>query len=265
MSGNYWSGTQFRHWILSREDLDKRRHGPTKLETTARELLALHLIQVGVRLNFPGVVWSTAVIYYNRFYTTNSFCDRDIDPFILAPTCLYLSSKVEEMGQINPEPIFDKFFRHVQETPDLITIRGSHVKSPSLTEIFACESLLLGRLSFELVIFHPHRDVKRYVIDSKSSLEVEETTISILNDIQVSDVLFLYPPYIAALASLFVSAVSHHAGEEIESWFDGLNVDLSCVRRCADDIVSFYERISDEKLHVETIEWFKINWKKNHT
>lgn len=41
---------------------------------------------------------ATACVYFRRFYARRSF--KDIDPFLLAPTCLTLASKVEESGLV---------------------------------------------------------------------------------------------------------------------------------------------------------------------
>lgn len=44
-------------------------------------------------------VIATATVYFKRFYARNSL--KCIDPLLLAPTCLFLASKVEEFGVIS--------------------------------------------------------------------------------------------------------------------------------------------------------------------
>ena len=42
---------------------------------------------------------ATATVYFKRFYARNSL--KSIDPLLLAPTCTFLASKVEEFGVIS--------------------------------------------------------------------------------------------------------------------------------------------------------------------
>jgi len=44
-------------------------------------------------------VVATAVVYFKRFYVRNSL--KCIDPLLMAPTCVFLASKVEEFGVIS--------------------------------------------------------------------------------------------------------------------------------------------------------------------
>eukprot|EP00128_Syssomonas_multiformis_P013746 Colp12_sorted_trinity150504_noHs@7884 len=51
---------------------------------------------IGQKLKVRQQVIATAIVYFRRFYSKNRFCD--IDPLLLAPTAVYLASKVEEFG-----------------------------------------------------------------------------------------------------------------------------------------------------------------------
>ena len=46
---------------------------------------------------------ATASVYFRRFYATRSL--RDIDPFLLAISCLHLAAKVEEHGNTSPSKL----------------------------------------------------------------------------------------------------------------------------------------------------------------
>lgn len=54
---------------------------------------------LGEGLKLRQQVIATATVYFKRFYARNSL--KNIDPLLLAPTCLFLASKVEEFGQIS--------------------------------------------------------------------------------------------------------------------------------------------------------------------
>lgn len=58
------------------------------------------MIQVlGEQLKLRQQVIATATVYFKRFYARNSV--KCIDPLLLAPTSVFLASKVEEFGVIS--------------------------------------------------------------------------------------------------------------------------------------------------------------------
>ena len=65
--------------------------------------LIFHLPSViqalGEQLKVKQQVISTAIVYFKRFYVRNSL--KCVDPLLLAPTCIFLASKVEEFGVIS--------------------------------------------------------------------------------------------------------------------------------------------------------------------
>lgn len=63
-------------------------------------LFSITVIQVlGEQLKLRQQVIATATVYFKRFYARNSL--KSIDPLLLAPTCIFLASKVEEFGVIS--------------------------------------------------------------------------------------------------------------------------------------------------------------------
>lgn len=62
--------------------------------------LFVTVIQVlGEQLKLRQQVIATATVYFKRFYARNSL--KCIDPLLLAPTSVFLASKVEEFGVIS--------------------------------------------------------------------------------------------------------------------------------------------------------------------
>jgi cyclin-C len=51
---------------------------------------------LGEQLKMRQQVIASATVYFRRFYAKYSL--KCIDPFLLAPTCLFLATKVEEFG-----------------------------------------------------------------------------------------------------------------------------------------------------------------------
>lgn len=54
---------------------------------------------LGEQLKLRQQVIATATVYFKRFYARNSL--KCIDPLLLAPTAVFLASKVEEFGVIS--------------------------------------------------------------------------------------------------------------------------------------------------------------------
>ena len=54
---------------------------------------------LGEQLKLRQQVIATATVFFKRFYALNPL--KSIDPLLMAPTCIFLSSKVEEFGMIS--------------------------------------------------------------------------------------------------------------------------------------------------------------------
>lgn len=104
MAGNFWQSSHYQQWLLTKDDLLRdRRHDLQFLNPEEYQKLNIffaNLIQVlGEQLKLRQQVIATATVYFKRFYVRNSF--RSIDPLLMAPTCIFLASKVEEFGVIS--------------------------------------------------------------------------------------------------------------------------------------------------------------------
>ena len=104
MAGNFWESSHYQQWLLTKDDLVRdRRYDLDFLSPEEYQKLNIffaNLIQVlGEQLKLRQQVIATATVYFKRFYVRNSF--RSIDPLLMAPTCIFLASKVEEFGVIS--------------------------------------------------------------------------------------------------------------------------------------------------------------------
>lgn len=54
---------------------------------------------LGEHLKLRQQVIATAIVYFKRFYARYSL--KSIDPVLMAPTCVFLASKVEEFGVVS--------------------------------------------------------------------------------------------------------------------------------------------------------------------
>lgn len=161
---------------------------------------------LGEQLKVKQQVISTAIVYFKRFYVRNTL--KSIDPLLLAPTCIFLASKVEEFGVISNNRLIqtcvtvvkNKFsYVYVQEFP----YRGHHV--------LECEFYLLEQMDCCLILYHPYRPLTMYVQDLRSSErpdgkdhskdrdELLNLAWTIVNDSYRTDIPLLYPPHLIAI------------------------------------------------------------------
>lgn len=104
MAGNFWQSSHCQQWILAKDDLVRDRRYDLQFLTPEEyqklNIFFANLIQViGEQLKLRQQVIATATVYFKRFYVRNSF--QSIDPLLMAPTCIFLASKVEEFGVLS--------------------------------------------------------------------------------------------------------------------------------------------------------------------
>ncbi|XP_009983488.1 PREDICTED: cyclin-C-like [Tauraco erythrolophus] len=91
-------------WILDKQDLLKERQKDLKFLTEEEywklQIFFTNVIQaLGEHLKLRQQVIATATVYFKRFYARYSL--KSIDPVLMAPTCVFLASKVEEFGVVS--------------------------------------------------------------------------------------------------------------------------------------------------------------------
>ena len=245
MAANYWASTQYARWLLTREEIDIRRRknlvdpSDYDMERIIRPQLIAYTQALGKKLRFLTRVTATASMYVLRFYTSTRM--READPRILVPSALYLAAKVEEMGQFKPEQIIDRA-KTITEAPDSPFAQFAYPVWTSQL-LFASELLILEKLGFDLVIFLPYFELEKYCADADVT-NVTAMAGTLIIDSQRCDVGLMYPPFIIALAALYLACVYSKA--EIKPWFDQLNINISEVRACAKDMLDNYDDHQEE-------------------
>lgn len=142
-----------------------------------------------------------ATVYFKRFYARNSL--KCIDPFLLAPTCIFLASKVEEFGVISANRLAgscsnvckNKFsYAYPQEYP-------YHSK-----HILECEFYLLENLDCCLIVYQPYRPLLLLIQDISNGQEEQQLlnlSWRIINDSLRTDVSLIYSPHQVIFLKLF--------------------------------------------------------------
>ncbi|KAF5398163.1 Cyclin C [Paragonimus heterotremus] len=105
MARSYWRGSHYLEWLLDRQDVMAHRIGDLKLLGSEEEyqkvmIFFAEVIQAfGKSVEVRQQVIATATVYFKRFFSRNSF--KTVDAWLMAPSCLFLASKVEEFGMLS--------------------------------------------------------------------------------------------------------------------------------------------------------------------
>jgi cyclin C len=182
--------------------------------------------QLGRLLKLRQRVIATAQVFLKRFYLKNSLLD--FDPNLVVPTCLYLAAKVEECT--TPGRVFDAGMRRLLG-PEEFPYETRH--------ILECEFYLLEELSFQLVVYHPYRPLAHFLASQPALGDLLEPAHAIVNDSYRTDASLMYPPYVIALAAIYLAACARE--RDVRQWFAELNVDMNEISKLVAQLLDLYE------------------------
>lgn len=256
MAGNFWESSHYKEWLLDRQELEVWRHKDVSKFSNVEEynkvmIFFTNFIQHlgGEQLKLRQQVISTAIVYFRRFYSRHSL--GDVDPFLLAPTCIYLASKVEECGVIQTGNLLIRCKALVRQR--YASIYGGDYSYKS-QQVMECEFLLLEMLDCCLIVFHPYRPLTQYVTDLGQEDILLPTAWRIVNDTYRSDIVLLYPPYLIALATIHMAAVVHK--KDVKAWFAELSIDMTKIieiTTCILDLYKLWNSYDESKEVVELL------------
>uniref|UniRef100_A0A6M2DF60 Cyclin-C n=1 Tax=Xenopsylla cheopis TaxID=163159 RepID=A0A6M2DF60_XENCH len=254
MAGNFWQSSHHQQWILDKQDLIReRQHDLSILSEEEYQKIFIffsNLIQIlGEQLKLRQQVIATATVYFKRFYARNSL--KCIDPLLLAPTCIFLASKVEEFGVISNS-------RLISTCQTVIKNKFSYAygqqEFPYRTNhILECEFYLLENLDCCLIVYQPYRPLLQMVQDMGHEEQLLTLAWRIVNDSLRTDVSLLYPPYQIAIGCLQIACVILQ--KEMKSWFAELNVDMEKIQEIAKTVINLFElwKGFDEKKEIQAL------------
>lgn len=251
MAGNFWRSSHYQQWLLDKQDLVRERHEDlmtlTEEEYQKIMIFFANFIQVlGEHLKLRQQVIATATVYLKRFYARNSL--KCIDPLLLAPTCVFLASKVEEFGVISNSRLISTCQTVVKNKlnyayPQEFPYRTNHV--------LECEFYLLENMDCCLVVYQPYRPVIQYVQDMGGEDQLLPLAWRIVNDSLRTDACLLHPPYMIALACIQMACVILQ--RDGKTWFAELNVDLDKMMEVTRLLIGLYDlwKSYDEKKEIQ--------------
>ncbi|GBP22907.1 Cyclin-C [Eumeta japonica] len=256
MAGNFWQSSHQQQWILDKQDLIRdRQYDLTGLtEDEYQKILSFFsgIIQVlGEQLKLRQQVIATATVYFKRFYAKNSL--KCIDPLLLAPTCVFLASKVEEFGVISNS-------RLITTCQNVIKSKFSYAygqqEFPYRTNhILECEFYLLENLDCCLIVYQPYRPLLVFIQDIGQDDQLLTYAWKIVNDSLRTDVSLLYAPFQIAIACLNIACVMLGKENILKSWFAELNTDMDKIQEIVRTVINLYEmwKSYDEKKEIQAL------------
>jgi len=183
-------------------------------------------------------VVATAILFFRRFYARRSL--KDIDPFLMAPTCVVLASKVEEHGMLSAQKIDASYKMALKKYPFL-------TQEPSIRPVLMQEAefFLLEILDCCLVVYHPYRPLTQLWLelatlykDSKDLEELKSVSWKVCNDSLKTDASLLYPPHLIAIACIMIAAI--WTNRDLKAWFSEFAVDFEKVFEIQQLIFNMY-------------------------
>eukprot|EP01132_Coremiostelium_polycephalum_P004129 gene4129-5166_t len=229
MAANFWESSHCNEWLLDKNKIEesnpKDKSFLSPIELRRLKIHFCNVIQnLGNALKLRQRAISTAIVYFKRFYLKNSFVD--CEPRLIAVTCLYLSSKVEEcITQAKKCGIkmkeLDQSFNY------------------SMNDILECEFYVLEELDFCLIIYHPYKSLSSYLSSSGIDQSSMDIVWGIVNDSYRTDVSLRFAPYVVALGCIYVA--SFILKRDLKQWFSDLNIDMKDIWEVAKELIDYYE------------------------
>ncbi|XP_069105328.1 cyclin-C-like [Argopecten irradians] len=253
MAGSFWHSSHYQQWLLDKQDLLRERQQDLKVlsEEEYQKILiffANFIQSLGEQLKLRQQVIATATVYFKRFYSRNSL--KCIDPWLMAPTCIFLASKVEEFGVISNS-------RLITTCQTVVKNKFSHAYPQEypyrINSVLECEFFLLEMMDCCLVLYHPYRPLTEYFSDIGHEDTLYPLAWRIVNDSLRTDVCLNYAPYLVALACLHIACVIQKV--DLKQWLAECNVDMDKILEISRQILALYDlwKNYDEKKDIAGI------------
>ncbi|CAJ0963471.1 unnamed protein product, partial [Mesorhabditis belari] len=250
MAGNFWQSSHYEQWIFDKTNLLRMRHEDLKIYSEEEygklmiffSNLVQHIALETQNNNGQKVkmqVIATAFTYFKRFYARRSL--KDIDPFVLAPTCIYLASKVEEFGMMSTTKLMSSVANVMKQRWCFIQLEVSQ----RVGVIHEAEFIILEIMDCCLIVYHAYRPLTQMIQDMKTNGmkdidELEATSWKVCNDTMRGDFVMLYPPHMIALGCIIQAALMLGREKEIRTFMGDLCVDFEKVYEVVQDINKLY-------------------------
>ncbi|KNC49456.1 cyclin [Thecamonas trahens ATCC 50062] len=231
-------------WYVTLDELKK--HTPSRedgmdyaTECAERQKQCMAILHLGAKLNVPTLAKATAVLFFHRFFLRRSF--KKHDAWLVAVTCLFLATKVEESSK-KLRNVVDMAFE--QRYPG--EARDDSKLFQLKEQILIHERKVLQTLAFDLTVVHPYKDLMPMASDIHASRELAQSAWSFINDSLSMTLCLRYQPREVAAAAIYLSALHQKVNldEKLEgkSWIDIVGVPLKTLEMISNEILDMYAR-----------------------
>uniref|UniRef100_A0A7E5A1D4 Cyclin-C n=1 Tax=Panagrellus redivivus TaxID=6233 RepID=A0A7E5A1D4_PANRE len=233
MAGNFWKSSHYEQWILDKQDLYRQRGDDLKVltEDEYHKVMILFMdmikeIASNSLLNCRMQMIATACTYFRRFYARRSL--KDVSPFLMAPTCLILASKVDEHGNMSQNKL-----------SQALTLVYKKVNFPVnehniIRTAMEAEFYLLEIMDCSLLVYHPYRTLLQLCQELRDMKLGEVTELindswRVTNDSYRTDAILMYCPHQIAIACMMLATIINNKEDMMRPFFAELVVDWDAV------------------------------------
>ena len=207
MAANYWTSTQRRFWLFTKDSLaDTREEHEAQDGGIAHQyslpdhrLINIYikecLLRLSKRLTTRQQALATTMVYIHRYLISTPI--HSVNIYLLISTAFYLASKTEESPH------------HIRLVIAEARSLWSDFIPGDVARIGEMEFSLISELRSQLIIWHPYRTLKDLEENSALGITTEEGRLawSIINDSYMTDMPLTRPPHVIALMAIFLAVV----------------------------------------------------------
>lgn len=236
MAANFWTSSHHKNWlrnsdaiVIAAKQTVQRDQVLLNEEEVARvKILYCRVIsELAVKSSLRQRVAATATVYFKRFFVRN--CIKDHDPRLIAPVALYLAAKVEE--HTLPAKVI------IAHMTSLYPSQVDHAFPYAVSHVYDYEFKLIAALDFDLIIFHPYRPMVQYCTNAQLT-DLLATSWPILNDSYLTDACLLYPPFLVAIACIYLAGTL--VDRDMRPWVASLSVSNQDIGDLAQHLAGMY-------------------------
>ncbi|CAL9194759.1 hypothetical protein C4D60_Mb07t25820 [Musa balbisiana] len=235
MAANFWTSSHYKQ-LLDPDKVDVVQRLDKEKGLTLEEFrlikihMSLQIWKLALYVKVRQRVIATAITYLRRVYTRKSM--TEYDPRLVAPTCLYLASKVEESTVQARLLVFyiKKMYAGASSSDEKYRFE--------IKDILEMEMKVLEALDYYLVVFHPYRPLLQLLQDAGIT-DLTQVAWGLVNDTYKMDLILIHPPHMIALACIYIACVLKD--KDLTTWFEELRVDMNIVKNISMEILEFFE------------------------
>ncbi|XP_065014172.1 cyclin-C1-1-like isoform X2 [Musa acuminata AAA Group] len=220
MAANFWTSSHYKQ-LLDPDKVDVVQRLDKEKGVTLEEF---RLIKIHMSLQ----IWKLALQVKVRQRKSMT----EYDPRLVAPTCLYLASKVEESTVQARLLVFyiKKMYAGATSSDEKYRFE--------IKDILEMEMKVLEALDYYLVVFHPYRPLLQLLQDAGIT-DLTQVAWGLVNDTYKMDLILIHPPHMIALACIYIACVLKD--KDLTTWFEELRVDMNIVKNISMEILEFFE------------------------